>query len=142
MLSLTSQYALRAMIYLTQHEEDWPIPGRRIAAEAGIPAKYLSKILGDLVRSGVLDSSPGKSGGFRLRRAAKQTTLHEVLRPFEQFARGRCPFGNQECSDEKPCIAHDRWKKVIEAQAKFLADTSVLDVAVPSATKRRRRKKS
>jgi len=54
MLSLTSEYALRALIYLTQHESDWPIPGHRIAEQTKIPSKYLSKILCDLVRINVL----------------------------------------------------------------------------------------
>jgi Rrf2 family transcriptional regulator, iron-sulfur cluster assembly transcription factor len=130
MLTLTSEYALRAMIYLTRHSAEWPIPGRRIAAEAGIPAKYLSKILGDLVRFGVLESSPGKSGGFRMKRSPKETYLSEVLSPFEQFERRRCPFGNKECDDIDPCLAHEQWKHVVETEQSFLRDTSVYDVAI------------
>ncbi|MCH7526142.1 MAG: Rrf2 family transcriptional regulator [Planctomycetes bacterium] len=130
MLSLTSQYALRAIIYLTRHADDWPIPGRQVARDTQIPAKYLSKILGDLVRSGVLESSPGKSGGFRLRRSPKATYLQEVLEPFEQLDQRRCPFGNQECTDSNPCRAHSRWKRVVEAEQRFFKRTSVYDVAV------------
>ena len=136
MLSLTSEYALRSIIYLAQHVDDWPITGKRIAEHAGVPSRYLSKILGDLVRSGVLISSPGKTGGFRLRRPAEETWLHEILTPFEPFDNRRCPFGNQDCNEENPCLAHDRWKKVVESQQKFLDETSVADVAVG---KRRRR---
>lgn len=135
MLTRTGEYALRAMIYLTQHLEDWPIPGRRIAEEAGIPAKYLSKILGDLAKSGVLESSPGKAGGFRLRHSPKKTVLFDVLEPFESFDRGRCPFGNDECSDKHPCIAHTQWKRVIETELKFLKTTTVYDVAVKGGSR-------
>jgi len=141
MLSLTSQYALRALIHLALHTDDRPVPGRRLAEEAGIPAKYLSKVLGDLVRAGVLDSSPGKTGGYRLRRPAQETMLYDVLAPFEQFDRRRCPFGNQECSDEHPCLAHNRWKHVVGAQQAFLRETSVRDVAIPEKKKRRRSRK-
>lgn len=130
MLSLTSEYALRALIHLAQHEEDCPMSGAHIAAETEIPPKYLSKILGDLARAGVLDSSPGKTGGFRLGRSAKKISLLEVLLPFEQFERRRCPFGNHECSDLNPCNAHDKWKKVIETEQRFLRDTSVYDIAL------------
>ena len=69
MLSLTNEYALRSAVYLAQHEAAQPIPGHRIAEALGIPSKYLSVILRDLVRVGVLQASPGKSGGFRLARA-------------------------------------------------------------------------
>ncbi|GAG38092.1 unnamed protein product [marine sediment metagenome] len=117
------------MIYLTQRDADWPIPGPEIAEQVGIPRKYLSKVLGDLVRCGMLDSAPGKRGGFRLRRPAREITLVEVLTPFEQFGQRSCPFGNQHCSDDHPCLAHNRWKAVLETQQRFLEETSIHDVA-------------
>ena len=118
------------MIYLVQHEADWPVVGKEIAEATKIPAKYLSKILGDLVRIGVLESTPGRHGGFRLLRSSKKTKLYEVLAPFEMLERKRCPFGNQECSDEMPCLAHNRWKKVITTHKRFLNHTSIYDVSV------------
>lgn len=130
MLSRTSEYALRALIHLTQNEKDWPISGARIAGEASIPPKYLSKILSDLARAGVLESFPGKTGGFRLGRPSKQLSLYEILAPFEQFERRRCPFGNQECSELNPCGAHDQWKKVIENEQRFFLKTTVHDIAL------------
>lgn len=136
MLSRTSQYALRALIYLTRHEDAWPISGTRIANEIGVPAKYLSKVLGDLVRAHVLEASPGRTGGFRLRRKPERTFLIDILIPFEHFDRRECPFGNHICSDERPCAAHNDWKKVVTAQQSFLKDTSLRDIAT-DAPKRR-----
>jgi len=130
MFSMTSEYALRAMIHLARHESDWPLPGRVIAEQCGIPAKYLSKILGDLVRAGVLTATRGLGGGFRMVSDPRRTTLFEILQPFETFTQRRCPFGNKECSDADPCMAHDQWKTVLEAQLRFLQQTSVSDVAV------------
>ena len=132
MLTLTSEYALRAMVYLAQHVEEWPIPGRRIAHETRIPRKYLSRILGDLVRARILDSSPGTGGGFRIARPPKEIGLFEVLAPFEPiFAnRASCPFGNEVCSDDDPCAAHDRWTSIKESYSRFLQETSVYDIAV------------
>lgn len=129
MLSLTSEYALRAMVYLAQHEADWPVTGKQIAKDAGIPPKYLSKVLGDLARAGVLEGTRGKRGGFRLVRSASEVPLLDVLAPFERFGRRRCPFGNQECGDENPCLAHDQWKRVQETFQRFLTRTSIQDVA-------------
>ncbi len=140
MLTLTSEYALRALIYLAQHADSWPIPGRRIAEHADIPPKYLSKILGDLVRFGVLESSPGKTGGFRLRNSAKETKLYEVLSPFEQFDRRRCPFGNNECSDDNPCLAHSKWKQVVELEQRFLRETTIHEVAIRELERRSKSK--
>ncbi len=130
MITVSSEYALRAVIYLAQHADEWPIPAIRIAADTDIPRKYLSKVLADLVRADVLGASPGRSGGFRFARPPSEILLHEVFAPFEPVlgTRRPCPFGNELCSDDDPCAGHDRWVRVRETYTQFLHETSVLDV--------------
>jgi len=142
MLSKTGEYAMRAVIHLAQHPDQWPMPGGRIAQEAGIPAKYLAKVLGDLVRAGVLSSSRGKLGGFAMARSPKRTRLIDVLGPFEPPDARRCPFGNRECSDENPCLAHHRWKKVAAGEQDFFRKTSIYDVSFASPTRTKRQRKN
>jgi Rrf2 family iron-sulfur cluster assembly transcriptional regulator len=138
MLTRTSEYAVLAMIYLAQHTDDWPIAGRKIAEATGIPRKYLAAVLGDLVRSQLLMSSPGTGGGFRLARSAKDIRLCEVFAPFEPILANRrpCPFGKEVCSDDDPCAGHDEWKRVRETYQHFLEKNSIYDVAF---THRKRR---
>ena len=132
MLSLTGEYAIRAMVFLAQRQEEWPIPGPRIAEQAGIPRKYLSAILADLVRAGLLEGTRGRSGGFRLCRPATGISLAEVVAPFEPIhaARQTCPFGDSICSDKDPCATHERWKGVKAAMNGFLGETTLQEVAV------------
>ena len=132
MMTLTSEYALRAMIYLAQHNDAWPLSGTRIAAETGVSRKYLSKILADLVRARVLVASRGKSGGFRLARSPEQIRVAEVLGPFEPVLGNRrpCPFGNPVCNDDDPCAGHFRWMTVRTAYYEFVNETSVRDLAI------------
>jgi len=131
MISLTGEYALRAMVYLAKNRKDWPISGPRIAEGANIPSKYLSSILADLVRAGLLTGTRGKSGGFQITRPIEGIRLAEILRPFEpvNFFRQTCPFGNDVCSDVDPCGAHERWKGVKAAFERFVAETTLESVA-------------
>ena len=131
MISVTAEYALRAMIYLSMHVDAWPIPGQRIAESAGIPRKYLSAILTDLVRSGLLEGTRGKSGGFQMTRPARDIRLSDVVAPFEPVNANRitCPFGGTICSDRDPCVVHERWKEVNAALTRFLEGTTLQDVA-------------
>lgn len=133
MLSRTSEHALRAVVYLAQHVDDWPIPGRHIAEALDIPRKYLSSILANLVRAGVLEATPGKSGGFGMVRPPERIRLREVLTPFESVLTDHraCPFGNAICSDDHPCAGHHRWRGVREAYERFLQGTTVHDVSLP-----------
>lgn len=148
MISRTSEYALQAMIHLARHVDEWPIAGRKIAEEMGIPRNYLAAILRDLVRVQVLESSPGKSGGFRLARSAKDIRLYEVFAPFEPILANRrpCPFGQEACNDDDPCAGHFEWKHVREAYGRFLQKNSIYDVAFkhrkrPAANAPRRTKR-
>ncbi len=131
---------MRAAVYLARHRDDGPAPGRRIAADLNIPPKYLSSILRELVRAGVLEASPGKTGGFRMVRRPEEVRLSDVLTPFESASstRNTCPFGNHECSDRNPCDGHTRWKRVKEEYRRFLEETTVRDVAMPASRRERK----
>lgn len=143
MLSVTGEYALRAMVFLARNTDSWPIPGPRIAEAAGVPRKYLSAILTDLVRTGVLEGTRGRAGGFQMTRPPQAVFLAEVVAPFEPINANRksCPFGNRLCSDREPCSAHERWKEVNAALARFLEETSLQDVAVRASGGLRARRK-
>lgn len=143
MLSRTSEYVLRAMTFMAQQVDDWPLPGPRIAEQTGIPRNYLSNILSSLVRAGILESAPGVGGGFRMTRSPKVVLLREVLEPFEPALGPTrpCPFGQEQCNDTSPCAGHERWQRVREAYADFLQHTSVYDIGGKQngSTKRKRR---
>ena len=143
MLSVTGEHALRAMVFLARNSDSWPIPGPRIAEAAGVPRKYLSSILADLVRAGLLEGTRGKSGGFQMTRPAKTVSLAEVIAPFEPVTASRksCPFGNKICSDRDPCAAHDRWKEVNAAFTRFLEETTLYDVAEKASSEPKARRK-
>ena len=129
MLITTAKYALRAVAVIARVTDDRPVLSKEIAGEGQIPNKYLSKVLRDLVRAGILSSSRGIGGEFRLRRRAESLRLLEVIRPFDDvLASRRCPFGNARCSDDRPCSMHEQWKPVKEAYETLLEDTTVADI--------------
>ena len=134
MLSRTEEYALRAAVCLARHEGAAPRRARDIARETGVPANYMSKILHQLARAGVVRSERGRAGGFRLAGPPGRFLLADVVRPFEpQVERTRCLLGRPECSDANPCGAHDRWKIIKEAALEFLEGTTLADVIEDAA---------
>ena len=134
MLTVTSEYAIRAMVHIAQHGQDDPVLAREIADETGVPANYISKVLRDMTRSGILTSARGVGGGFRLARKASTIHLADIVMPFENNVHNdRCPFGNAVCSDETPCGAHEYWATVKSAYDRFLARTTLKNVAEKQA---------
>ena len=135
MLSVTGEYALRAMVYLAKNATGSPVPGPRIAEAAGVPRRYLSAILADLVRCGLLEGTRGKSGGFQFTRPIRTISLSQIVSPFEPASASRktCPFSDRLCSDNDPCSAHERWKEVNAALRRFLEETTLEDVAIKAS---------
>jgi Rrf2 family iron-sulfur cluster assembly transcriptional regulator len=134
MLSRTSQHAVRAVLELARVAPPAPpLSTARIAASLQVPANYLSKILHSLVRSGLLVSERGASGGFRLSRSPEQITLAEVVSPFQDLGRGRrCLLGRPECRDATACPVHDAWEDLANAVDQFFGETTLASLALPA----------
>ncbi len=130
MLSNTAEYALRALVQLARAQGQ-AILGRDLSELADVPANYLSKILLDLKRAGIVTAERGTGGGYRLARPARKVRLVEVVEIFDQArARPRCLLAaERECSDARSCSAHERWKKVRTEYIQFLESTSLADIA-------------
>ena len=129
MISKTEEYALRAAIHLARRYERGPVRSRTLAQVTSIPSNYLSKVLHQLSRYGVVTSERGRGGGFRLSRDPGLITLAELLSPFApQAERARCLLGRDECSDEDPCPAHHHWRDAQREIRNFFANTTLGDV--------------
>lgn len=129
-LSQTSEYALRIMAYLAQQPSGVLVPAVSMHGKVRVPANYRGKILNQLTRAGLLESTRGRTGGFRLLRPASRIKIAEVIAPFEPVVTPHaCLLGQARCTETKPCAAHDKWRALGEARDTFLRDTTVADVA-------------
>src|SRR6185436_12927008 len=76
LFSRTTEYALRAMVWLAQRHPE-PQTTQEIAEVAQIPVGYLSKVMQGLGRAGLTAASRGLHGGFTLVRAPDRVTVLE-----------------------------------------------------------------
>ena len=79
MLSTTAEHAIRAMAYLARVPQGQVVLAREIARETEIPPDYLSKILASLRNAGLLESTRGTNGGYRLLRPAAEIFLVDIV---------------------------------------------------------------
>jgi len=141
MLSQTAIYSLQAMLRLAEAEGEGPVRVEDIARVLDVPRNYLSKILHALARDGLLTSTRGPGGGFRLSKPATEIRLAEVVRQEGVPSESGCLLGRERCSDDDPCPAHHRWKDVSRAVREFFDQTSLADLSkdglpLPHATTR------
>jgi Rrf2 family protein len=90
-ISRASSYALHALAILTVRKDGQLMPSHLIAQAAGIPERFLLKVLNPLVRAGILRSVKGPNGGYSLARPAGAITLLEVVEGVDGPIRGQVP---------------------------------------------------
>lgn len=128
-LSQTAVYALKAVLYLAENGGQDPLRVDDIARGLDVPRNYLSKILHVQARAGLLESTRGPRGGFRLSRDPAQLFLADVIASFDDIAFGSgCLLGRERCSDDAPCAAHARWRNVSASVRAFLSETTIQDL--------------
>jgi Rrf2 family protein len=79
-LSAKTEYACLAMLQMAEEfESAEPLQIRRIAEEQGIPSRFLAQILLQLKGAGLVASTRGASGGYRLARPPQEISLADVI---------------------------------------------------------------
>ena len=61
-----------------------PVTSAEMAGSVNTNPAFLRRILGDLSRAGLVESQPGVTGGWRLRRAPEAITLREIFRAVDE----------------------------------------------------------
>jgi Rrf2 family protein len=119
MLSNTSKYAIRAVIYLALFAgEDKKIGIKQISKDLKIPTPFLGKILQTLAKHKLLSSTKGPHGGFGLGKPAKEIALIEIVDLIDgQDLFKKCLIRLEDCNEKEPCSAH---KKYVEIRQNLL----------------------
>ncbi|MGI9473594.1 MAG: RrF2 family transcriptional regulator [Rubripirellula sp.] len=128
MFSQTVEYALRAVIYLAQHQNEGAIDSRRIAAATQVPASYLSKIMQDLARRELLISKRGVGGGFQLRPAPDELSVLDVVNAVDPLKRIRgCPLSLPAHCDTL-CPMHARLDETVAHVEHTLKNSTIQEM--------------
>ncbi len=133
MLSKKTQYAFKALIYLSEHAVDGPVLISEISEKKNIPLKFLENILLELRKAGILESKKGKGGGYYLAVDPRKVTLAKVMRLLDgPIALLPCVSLNfyEKCKDcdEKICGLNRMMIQVRDATLKILESKTLADL--------------
>lgn len=127
-ITTKGRYALRTMLDIAQHPEDGFISLKTVSERQDISMKYLEAIVGSLKKSGFLESTRGKDGGYALSRAPKDISVGAVLRCIEgSLAPVACIKDESAgCERAQCCLTLPMWKELDEVTNRYL-DSVTLD---------------
>ncbi len=86
-LNRFTDFGLRILMYLTQHERALPVTVGEIATQFGVPHNHLVKVANRLSKLGWVTAVRGRHGGLRLAVAPRDLHLGQVLRALESHER-------------------------------------------------------
>jgi Rrf2 family transcriptional regulator, iron-sulfur cluster assembly transcription factor len=128
MLSRSALYALQAALHLAQKSNGPSESAARMADRLGVPSPYLAKVLRQLSLEGILESSRGARGGYRLARPPDTLTVAEVVRAFEEVTTPETCLLGGPCRETHPCAAHLRRLEWNAARERILAETTLSEL--------------
>ena len=106
---------------MAARDEDTPLASQKIAAQEGIPERFLLKVLKPLVGAQVLKSAKGPHGGYRLARPLSEVNVLEIIEAVDGPIQGQVPFqdgGRNSALDQKLVAmcneAADEVRKVLQ----------------------------
>ncbi len=129
-LSTKGRYAVMAMTDLAGRQEDRAVTLAEIAERQEISLSYLEQLFARLRRRGLVKSTRGPGGGYRLARSAAETKIVDiVLAVDEPLHATRCAGRMPGCmSKGERCLTHDLWAEMGRQVQDYLASISLADV--------------
>jgi Rrf2 family protein len=132
-LSQKTRYAIRAMQHLADRYGEGPVQLSEIALAQKIPANFLTTILSELSRFGIVASQRGKDGGYWLAVSPIDITYGDLIRVMRgslalvpcasRFAHEKCA----NCVEEGECRTRSLMLQVRDRTAELLDSVRLSD---------------
>ena len=139
-ISTRGRYALRLMIDLAQHQNKEYISLKEISIRQDITVRYLEQIIAILLKAGFVQSSRGKSGGYRLTKAPAAYTAGEILRAIEGSVAPIPCLGSEtnECPMWEQCFTLPFWTGLDEVINQYIDSVTLeqLSSQLPASDKK------
>lgn len=116
-----------AVLDVALHEEGGPVSRKDVAFREDLPNDYVEQILVRLRHAGVITSTRGPHGGYRLARPAAAITAYDVLAAVEeQLDPATCVGGKAgTCSRSGSCASHLLWDELTAKIGEHLRSVTI-----------------
>ena len=127
-LTTKGRYAVTAMLDLALHAGDRPISLAEISARQEISLSYLEQLFSRLRRNGLVISTRGPGGGYRVSRSLDAVPVSEIIGAVNESVDATQCAGRENCHSHGRCLTHDLWEGLSEQIEEFLSSVSLQDL--------------
>ncbi len=127
-LSTRSRYGLRALIYLANNQDKFPISVRTISQNEEIPLRYLERIMRILSQKNFVKAEVGAEGGYRLNKRPEDISIFDVIEALEgRLTLVICLENSSKCKRVPLCASRPLWKELNDALINILKKYTLKD---------------
>ena len=147
-ISTRTEYGIRVLLTLARTEDGACLSLTEIARREKLPHAYLEQLVRDLRRAGLVTSTRGVAGGYRLARPAAEIAMTDAVRALDGPLLEMPCAGVEDlehCDRPQPCSVHDVFQRVYESLSASLGASTLAEVAAsaggppyPQQVRRRR----
>ena len=134
-LSTRARYGLKALIDLGLHCETEAVSIQSIASRQNISDSYLEQLMAKLKKAGLVESTRGAGGGYRLGRPAAEISVGDILRVLE----GSLEAAQCSGMEDDICVTKYVWKRINDSITQAV-DTMMLDQLIEESRKKQKEK--
>ena len=132
-LLATEEYGLRCLVQVARQRQDRPLTIQAIANAEGLSSEYTGKIMRALREGGLVNSTRGAAGGYRLARPAESITPWDVIEALggSLFPKSFCdahPGQRRDCVHSADCSIRSLWRQVESAVRGVLSKATLADL--------------
>ncbi len=127
-LTTKGRYAVTAMLDLALHGNTKPVSLAEISARQEISLSYLEQLFSRLRKSGLVKSTRGPGGGYRVARELSAVAVAEIIGAVDESVDATQCAGKENCHSHGRCLTHDLWTGLSEQIEEFLSGVSLQDL--------------
>ncbi len=123
--SKATNYALHTMVFLIALPKGSTIGVQSLAEMQGLSPTYLSKILTKLAKGGLIESTPGVKGGYKVSKAKDKISFLDVIKTVE----GESNLFSCSMDHKEGCMIENVMIEAEQSMKEDLANRFLVDIA-------------
>tara|TARA_Y100000590_G_scaffold463575_1_gene630669 strand:+ start:178 stop:612 length:435 start_codon:yes stop_codon:yes gene_type:complete len=134
-LTTKGRYAVLAMLDLAFYDQGDPISLPEISERQNISLSYLEQLFSRLKRRGLVLSSKGPGGGYKLAKNSNKIYVSDIIDAVDESLETTACQGKANCTKNQKCLSHNLWESLGFEIRNFLSDISLQQVIMKNTTK-------
>ncbi len=129
LITRNTDYALRAVLHIAGQNRKDLASASEIARRQKISYQLTCKLLQKLQKAGIVRSTMGAKGGYRLAKMAEKVSLLDVIEAIQgKISLNKCILPGFKCPLKRNCKLRPRFQQMQETLKESLIETKLSDL--------------